>query len=63
MSDAAWRTQLTEPQPDPVSPTEKMICSEALEGVPLLVLANKQDVPVRPVLSPGFTFRHSYSGL
>lgn len=25
---------------------EKMICSESLEGVPLLVLANKQDVPV-----------------
>lgn len=25
---------------------EKMISSEALEGVPLLVLANKQDVPV-----------------
>lgn len=28
------------------SPTDKMISSEALEGVPLLVLANKQDVPV-----------------
>lgn len=28
------------------SPPEKMISSEALEGVPLLVLANKQDVPV-----------------
>lgn len=26
--------------------TEKMISSEALEGVPLLVLANKQDVEV-----------------
>ncbi len=25
---------------------EKMISSEVLEGVPLLVLANKQDVPV-----------------
>lgn len=56
-------TQLTEPQPDPVSPTEKMISSEALEGVPLLVLANKQDVPVRLVLSPRFTFSHPYSGL
>lgn len=30
----------------PSSPTDKMISSEALEGVPLLVLANKQDVPV-----------------
>ena len=29
-----------------LSPTEKMINSEVLEGVPLLVLANKQDVPV-----------------
>lgn len=28
------------------SPPEKMISSEALEGVPLLLLANKQDVPV-----------------
>lgn len=28
------------------SPADKMIGSEALEGVPLLVLANKQDVPV-----------------
>lgn len=27
--------------------TEKMITSEALEGVPILVLANKQDVEVR----------------
>lgn len=26
---------------------EKMITSEALEGVPILVLANKQDVEVR----------------
>lgn len=31
-------------QPSP--PTDKMISSEVLEGVPLLVLANKQDVPV-----------------
>lgn len=31
-------------QPSP--PTDKMISSEALEGVPLLVLANKQDIPV-----------------
>lgn len=30
----------------PSSPTDKMISSEALEGVPLLVLANKQDVLV-----------------
>ncbi len=29
-----------------LSPAEKMISSEVLEGVPLLVLANKQDVPV-----------------
>lgn len=29
-----------------VSPLEKMISSEVLDGVPLLVLANKQDVPV-----------------
>lgn len=29
-----------------LSPPEKMISSEVLEGVPLLVLANKQDVPV-----------------
>lgn len=28
------------------SPADKMISSEALEGVPLLVLANKQDIPV-----------------
>lgn len=28
------------------SPADKMISSDALEGVPLLVLANKQDVPV-----------------
>lgn len=27
--------------------TEKMITSEALEGVPILVLANKQDVEVK----------------
>lgn len=31
---------------DLLSPPEKMISSEVLEGVPLLVLANKQDVPV-----------------
>lgn len=31
--------------PSPLA--EKMISSEALEGVPLLVLANKQDVPVK----------------
>ncbi|KAL8179720.1 UNVERIFIED_CONTAM: ADP-ribosylation factor protein 1 [Gekko kuhli] len=30
---------------------EKMITSEVLEGVPLLVLANKQDVEVRPLLT------------
>lgn len=29
--------------------SEKMISSEVLEGVPLLVLANKQDVEVRPI--------------
>lgn len=35
------------------SPADKMISSEALEGVPLLVLANKQDVPVQQrVISP-----------
>jgi hypothetical protein len=31
---------------------EKVVSSEALDGVPILVLANKQDVEVSPALPP-----------
>lgn len=41
-------------------PPEKMVTSEALDGVPILVLANKQDVEVRGI--PGLGCRVSGTG-
>lgn len=41
-------------------PSEKMVTSEALDGVPILVLANKQDVEVSGI--PGLGCRVSGTG-